>query len=229
MLSLILMAGAVVAQTGTEICRSGLTHMILVDARVQRELKLTEPQKVAVWDIRWSTSEKLGDLVRAMMKADKFPDYRKDVADVERINAEMVAALAGALDPGQLARFGQIRLQYLRDEALLDPEVQKSLKMDPGQVEKVLSTFVAYREGVARRTIESNKLPRPEQMRLVSQRMLEDIKAREEALKQMGAVLTHEQKAALETLKGPIFRPEGRNPIGSFKETVPIPRAVQDR
>ena len=30
-------------------------------------------------------------------------------------------------------------------------------------------------------------------------------------------------------LRGPSFRPEGRNPIGSFMEGVPIPRAVQDR
>ena len=93
----------------------------------------------------------------------------------------------------------------------------------------VVSTFVAYRERLTRRTIESNKLPPSEQMRRVSQGILETIKAREETLKQMGAVLTDEQKEALAKLRGPIFKPEGREPLGSFKEAAPIPRAVRER
>jgi hypothetical protein len=177
--------------------------------------------------MHWKITRRLGDLSREQNKRDEVPDYRKELKDESRINAEMVADLAKVLDCQQFARYEQIRVQYLREEALLDPALQKALKMDHGQVEKAVSLFVGYLERYAREALDSNKLPFPEQMRLAPRRMRENIERREETLRQMKALLSDEQQAALDAMKGPIFEPSGRERIGSVLEMVPMPESLK--
>jgi hypothetical protein len=130
MFPVVVMAALVVGQGGTETARTGMTYFVIVDARVQQELGLTEAQQVAVWDIRWKTSGRLGDFVREKMKRKKAPDPRKALKAEAEVNAAMLTRLAEVLDRRQLARYDQIRLQYLRDEVLLDRGVQKALKRE---------------------------------------------------------------------------------------------------
>jgi hypothetical protein len=229
MFPLVFMASLVVAQGGTETARTGMTYFVIVDGRVQEELGLTEAQKVAVWDIRWKTSYRLGDFARERMKRKKPPIWREALKADAEVNAAMITLLAEVLDRRQLERYDQIRLQYLRDEVLLDRAVQQALKMTPDQVEKVFSLFVDYLDENTRRLLASNKLPLAEQIREVPQRMREDIERREKTLKQMGEVLTEKQKAALAALRGLILKPTGRVPIGSSRAQVPIPEAVLRR
>jgi hypothetical protein len=206
------------ARAGTEIRRSGLDHMLINDVRVQRELKLTEAQCDAVYDLRWRTSELLGDIIRNHMRKRDARDRRKDAEAEARISAEHAASLARILSREQFARYEQIRLQYLREEALLEPAVQEAIKLDAGRAEKLASIFFGYLEGYDRSLAESQKLPRREQFRLASQRLLENMARRDAALKQMREVLTDEQRAAFEALKGPIFRVEGRDQLGSMSQ-----------
>jgi hypothetical protein len=225
----VFLAALIVAQGGTETSRSGLTCFVIGDGRVQQELGLTEEQKVAVWDIRWKANGLLGDRVRENMKRTEAPEYRKELEATARINAAMVAELAGVMDRGQFSRYEQIRIQFLRDEALLDAGVQKALKMDRDQVEKIVSLFVGYLEENTRRAQEFGKLPFSERMRAVPRIMREDIERREKTLKQMGATLSDKQRAALDALRGPIFKPAGRERVGSLREQAPMPEAVRRR
>jgi hypothetical protein len=229
MIPIAMMAVLAVAQGGTEIARTGLTSYVIVDARVQRELGLTEPQQVAVWDLRSKTDEQFGDLYRERKKREKVPNYRSLMEAEARLNATMLAELAQILDRRQFARYEQIRIQCLRDEALLDPGIQKAVKMDTGQVEKAVSIFVAYLEEYARRSRALAKLPLRDQMREVPRQMREDIELREKTLKELGSLLTDQQRATLDGLKGPIFKPPGRERIGALREQAPMPDAVRQR
>jgi hypothetical protein len=206
------------ARAGTEIRRSGLDHMLINDVRVQRELKLTEAQRDAVYDLRWRTSELLGDIIRDHMRKKDARDRRKDAEAEARINAEHAASLARILSREQFARYEQIQLQYLREEALLEPAVQKAIKLDAGRAEKLASIFFGYLEGYDRSLAESQKLPMRERFRLASQRLLENMARRDAAVKQMRELLTDEQWAVFEALKGPVFRVEGRDQLGSINQ-----------
>jgi hypothetical protein len=211
-------------RAGTEIRRSGLEHMLINDVRVQRELKLTEAQCDAVYDLRWRTSGLLGDIIREHMRKKDAVDRRKDEAGEARIASEHAASLAKILSREQFARYEQIRLQYLREEALLEPAVQKGIKLDAGRVEKLASIFYGYLDEYNRRAAESNKLPMREQLRLASKRLLENMAHRDAALKQMGELLTDEQRAAFQALKGPVFRVQGRDQLGSMSQQAFRPR-----
>jgi hypothetical protein len=125
MVTILIVVASSPVRAGTEIRRSGLDHWLINDVRVQRELKLTEAQCDAVYDLRWRTSELYGDIIRDHMRRNEAYDYRKNAPAEARIQAEHSAALARILTREQFARYEQIRLQYLREEALLEPAVQR--------------------------------------------------------------------------------------------------------
>jgi hypothetical protein len=201
------------AMTGTGL-RNGLVLFLIIDVRVQQELKLTEAQCEAAYGVWTRTNDVQGDLVRKLMRTGEIADIKKDEETLARINAEHSASVAKLLDREQFARYEQIRLQYLREEALLEPAVQKAIKLDAVRAEKLASIFFGHIEAVYERLLESQKLPEKEQFRLVSQRMLANMTGRDAALKQMRELLTDEQRAAFEALKGPVFRFEGREKVG---------------
>ncbi len=210
------------ARAGTEIQRTGLQSHLITDVRIQRELRLTEAQRDAVWDLSGRTSGLVGDIIRERIRKKEAPDRRKDAAAVARIMAEHSTALARILDRGQFARYEQIRLQYLREEALLDPAVQKAIKLDAGRAEQLTSIFLGYLEEYDRAGAEFQKRPMKEKRRLATKTLLENMARRDAALKRMRELLTDEQRAAFEALKGPIFRIEGREELGSaFEQAVP--------
>jgi hypothetical protein len=205
------------ARAGTEVCRSGLEHCLINDERVQRELKLTEAQRDAAWELRWRTSGLLNDILKKHIQKKAPLDQRQYRSVMVPIEAEHATALAKLLTREQFARYEQIRLQYLREEALLEPAVQKAIKLDSERAAKVVSIFLEYREGYDRRESDSLKLPRREQFRLVSKRIAEDVAHREAALKQMRELLTDGQRAPFQALNGPTFHVEGRESFSSMK------------
>src|SRR5262249_13013242 len=127
------------------------------------------------------------------------------------------AAVAKLLTREQFARYEQIRLQYLREEALLEPAVQTAIKLDAARAERLVSIFFGYLDGYDRRAGESAKLPMSEQLRLVPTMLAEDVAQREAALKRMRELLTDEQRAAFQAIKGPVFHVEGRDDLGRIK------------
>jgi hypothetical protein len=192
--------------------------MLITDVRVQRELKLSEAQCDAVYDIRWRTSGLLGDIIKDHMRKKDVVDRRKDAVAEARISSEHSAALAKVLSRQQFASYEQIRLQYLREEALLEPAVQKAVKLDSGRAERLASIFYGYLQAYDREREDSQKLPMREQLRLASLRLLENMSRRDAALKQMRELLTDDQRAAFQALKGPAFRVEGRDPLCSMAQ-----------
>jgi hypothetical protein len=151
-------------------------------------------------------------------------DRRKDAVAEARINADHSAALAKILSRQQLARYEQIRLQYLREEALLEHAVQRAIKLDARRAEKMASIFHGYLDGYDKQAAEANMLPMRERFRLASKTLLENMALRDAALKQMGELLTSEQRAVFEVLKGPVFRVEGRDQLGSMNHQAFRPR-----
>jgi hypothetical protein len=204
------------AMTGTGL-RNGLVLFLITDVRVQRELKLTEAQCESAYGVWIRTNDVQGDLVRKLMQTGEIADIKKDEETLARINAEHSASLAKLLDREQFARYEQIRLQYLREEALLEPAVQKAIKLDAARAEKLASIFFGFIEAVYQRLLESQKLSEKEQFRLLSQRMLANMTGRDTALKQMRELLTDEQRAAFEAMQGPVFRIGGREKVGDLR------------
>ena len=193
------------AMTGTGM-RNGLVLFLIVDVRVQRELKLTEAQCEVAYRVWTRTNDVQGAFARKLVRGDEPRDNEKDEETLARINAEHSASLAKVLDLEQFARYEQIRIQYLREEALLEPSVQKTIKLDAATAEKLASIYFAFVEACYERLEEAQKLPMMEQIRLASKRMLANMTGRDAALKQMRELLTDEQRAAFEALKGPVFR-----------------------
>ncbi len=217
------------ARAGTEIARSGRVCWLILDERVQRELKLTETQCEEVYSIAERSHESIVKIIKDHIAKKEGPDRKNDGEAEARINADHYSAVAKVLNREQFARYEQIRLQHLREEALLEPAVQKAIKLDNARATKLASIFREYLEFHDRLVATRNKLPLKESLRTASSSMLTYMKRRDESLKQMRELLTDEQRAAFEALKGPVFRIEGREQLGDLMRKVPMPKKLWDR
>jgi hypothetical protein len=217
------------AQAETGITRSGRVCWLIRDERVQRELKLTETQCEEAYSITERSHELIVKIIKDHMAKKEGPDRKNDGEAEARINADRYAALAKVLTREQFARYEQIRLQHLREEALLEPAVQKAIKLDDARAKKLASIFLEYLEFYDQLVVTRNKLPLKESLRTASSSILTYTKRRDESLKQMRELLTDEQHAAFEALKGPVFRIEGRAQLGDPMRQVPLPKKLRDR
>jgi hypothetical protein len=217
------------AEAGTEITRSGRVCWLILDERVQRELKLTEAQCDEVYPIAARSHELLAEIIRDHIAKKEGLDRKNDREAAARIHAIHFAALAKVLNREQFARYEQIRLQHLREEALLEPAVQKAIKLDDDRAKKLAAIFREYLEFYDQLVTRRNKLTMNEGMRTASQSMLEYMKRRDESLKQMRELLTDEQRAAFEALKGPRFRIDGREQLGDPMRVAPLPKKLRDQ
>ena len=132
----------------------------------------------------------------------------KKAQEVNAILAEEEGkALAELLNPGQLARFGQVDLQQRGASAWLDPKVARSLDLTAEQSEKLAQ--VLNRSMIRRREAQSNT-------RGDRRATLEKVQAiRKETDAQAVALLTPEQAATWNAMTG---EPLDLNP-------APVPRA----
>lgn len=193
-------------------------------ADVQKEIELTDDQKAKMKEI--------GEKAAAQMR-EQFSGFR-DLSQEERQkkfeemrtkaperDAELLKKVNEVLLPHQVQRLEELRVQSLGNRAISDPDVQKALGITDQQkaqldaIRKTIEdTFAKAREGMDNLS--------QEERRAKFQEMREKFtKVAEEAQTKAQAVLTADQKAKLETLKGKkadynlnTFGPGGRGPGG---------------
>jgi Spy/CpxP family protein refolding chaperone len=163
---------------------------LLNHGHVKEELKLT-PDQVAAF-------EKLKEETRTSLAADLSGAKTREEFDRAKVvlRARLHAAakdvhqrINAALRPEQLKRLTEISVQMRNLEALADPTIAKELGLTDEQLAKLAvisdearARLPARRTGVDRRTAAA--------------------KVRQEVIDQVNAVLTPDQKAAFEKLKG---------------------------
>jgi Spy/CpxP family protein refolding chaperone len=163
---------------------------LLNHGAVKDELKLT-PDQAAVF-------EKLKEETRTSLAADLSGAKTREEVDRARVvlRARLDAAakdvhqrISAALQPEQLKRLTEISVQMRNLEALADPTIAKELGLTDEQFARLAAIsdearakLPARRAGVDRRTARAQ--------------------ARQEVIDQVSAVLTPDQKAAFEKLKG---------------------------
>jgi tRNA A-37 threonylcarbamoyl transferase component Bud32 len=110
---------------------------LLDNAGVQKELGLTDEQKVKVTEVARKVAEwqvnATGDL------SDLSPEkLRQAVLEVgKKYIEETDKALVDVLEPEQMKRYKQIELQHRGIDAFPDPDIQKALKLTDGQKKKM--------------------------------------------------------------------------------------------
>jgi Spy/CpxP family protein refolding chaperone len=203
--------------------RGGGSMMLLGAEPVQKELKLTDDQKDKIDQLRQEMRDQIGrggggggfGNFRDMSDEERqkmFEDMRKRM---EERNAESEKKVAEILDAGQSKRLKEIGLWQRGGGALADETVAKELNLSDDQNEQVKT----IQEAIGERMQENfqNAQGDFEKLREENAKVMKD--AEEEYL----AVLTEEQKAKFEAMKGPkpdidfaaLMRP-GRGGFGGF-------------
>jgi beta-lactamase regulating signal transducer with metallopeptidase domain len=118
------------------------------ESTVQKELKLTAKQEKQLREI-------LGHYRRGIESMFQHPrgeppDPRVVEAGTREIQATTEKAILRLLQPRQLARMEQIKLQMDGPLAFLRPDVQRKLNMDPAQVELIVELVVQGREDLVK-------------------------------------------------------------------------------
>lgn len=164
---------------------------LIADPGVQKELKLTNPQlgriRVALARVMQAHREDLAKL--------------RDASLVERMQIMRVVgedsrkAIGGILDAKQMKRFKQILWQQGGVRVLLDPEVQKELKITEDQREKLREVA----QGALKQLQELFQGGNAQGAQEGVEKIRKDAQAKAEAL------LTDEQKKTLKEMKGEPF------------------------
>jgi Spy/CpxP family protein refolding chaperone len=154
---------------------------------VEKELKLTDEQKDKIKDI----NDQLSDDMR------KAFEDGGDREKIQEINASASAKLKEVLDEGQQKRLRGILVQVAGAAAVADPEIAKELNITEDQKRKLgevrRESMQAMREAFeGARDQEGGREAMQEKMD----------KLREDSNKKVMAVLTSDQQAQLEAMKG---------------------------
>lgn len=181
----------------------GSMVMLIQTPEVQQELKITEEQKTKLTALQADVQEKMqaafagmgpgqADDVSQEEREKRFAESRKKI-DEANIAAE--AKIDRLLQPEQLARMQQLKLQREGAAAIGKPEVAEQLKLTEEQKTKI--------KGLAEQGMGGFGPPRVNQ----------------QALTDAVALLTDEQKAKWRTIAGAEFKfPEMRGPGGPGHE-----------
>lgn len=175
--------------------------LLLHNESVQKDLQLTPEQIDKLKELGKTTVEggreqwaKLRDLSPEDRQA-KMKELRpKMQARGEEIKKKVEAILTTQ----QLARLKEIRLQADGPAALVNADVVKALNLTDEQKEKIKT----LRQQVADLRKEAGKLSREERQKKRAEMMEKMQKLREKVLADIVALLTPEQRAQLEKLKG---------------------------
>jgi predicted Ser/Thr protein kinase len=126
----------------------GLSHGLLNDQGVQKEIQLTPEQVVKVNHVGWKLEEEdrqrleeLSDLGKEAKDA-AFQEYLTESRE------ETFRALADVLKPEQLERYKQIDLQWLGFSAFLIPHVQATLRLNQEQKVKIKAIEDEFRREI---------------------------------------------------------------------------------
>src|SRR5262249_6157697 len=127
-----------------------------------------------------------------LAKLEQMPPKERSTK-IEVLIKDSQKAIAGVLDAKQLKRFQQIQWQLAGMGALLDPDLQKELKLSGEQKKKLDDIF----NDANKKADEMAKNREGSQEKF--QALFKDVE------KKANDVLTDEQKKSLKELKGPKF------------------------
>ncbi len=191
---------------------AGGKYGLLGNPAVQNELALSDAQKEKLRSIVQDYREALRPDGAAFQDLRDLPaeERREKMAQLARelnekrkkVDAEFAPKYGEVLEEVQLARLNQIHIQVLGLTALRDEEVAKELKLSQEQQDKLKSIaeeFAPSRDQAERR---DGPPPSAEEREARREQFAAEAEKRKEALLE---VLTAEQKAAFEKLKGDTF------------------------
>lgn len=173
---------------GMSIRNSGLP-LLRADAAV-KDLGLTDDQVASIKKIDEAATKQIGELRESLKNATQ--DERR--AKLTEVQQEVAKNIAGVLNDKQQARFQQLRLQMLGPAALSEKPVADALKLTAEQTTKIAEIADARRKA-NRAAIEAAGNDR----NAARPKITENVK---DAVAKMLAVLTPEQQAAFEKMKG---------------------------
>lgn len=181
--------------------RGGNPAMLLGAEQLQKELKITEEQKGKIKEIL-EESMKRGREGFANFRDMTDEERTKAFAEMQKRGEEVRKKLVEVLTTEQAQRFRGITLQLAGTSALTQPEIAQELKLSDEQV-KQLKT-ISEETNKKRRELFSGGRGASEEERAKSREKMTQLQkdADEEAL----AVLTADQRAAMEKLKGAEFK-----------------------
>lgn len=175
--------------------------MLLSNAGVQDELKLTDDQKSKVNDLAEKAREKARDAFQGL-------EGQERMAKVRELNADTMKSAAEILKPEQVARLKGIQYQAQGVGAFQDEELQKALKLTDDQKSEMAS--------IARESMEKARDARESAGDDREAAMAKMREIRKDALAKAESKLNAEQKAEFAKLLGAPYevRFEGRGPGG---------------
>jgi hypothetical protein len=167
---------------------AGLEH-------VQRELKLTEDQVAKVTEIN---EELRADRFEIMQGSQE--DSRAKVEKIKELTKAATAKVDDTLDDAQKKRLQEISIQVNGAPSLANPDIAKALGITEDQRKRMAEVRAAFMQSMDDLGETVSNLTQEEiQAKLVE--------AREEVHKKLLAVLSDEQQAAFEKMKGAPFNP----------------------
>lgn len=187
---------------------SGIADLVL-NARVQKELKLTDDQTKSIRQAQEKLQKQFADKVEAIFKPrDREKADPKDAAEIsKKVNSELRKAIETALEPGQLKRLGQIELQQQGLRALENKEVALALKLTVEQKGRV-KALIEDLESKLRKTMPSLGTfgrDRAGLAKAVEKAKEEQVKLFREAVDMIPSLLTPDQRKTWEDLTGERF------------------------
>ena len=162
----------------------------LDNEKVQKELELTDEQKTKVAQAVKESSAAMGNNIPRLARQNLGPGemQAKMLESMKKSQDQFLAKIGKILLPKQLERLKQIYLQAEDSKALMNPDVIKALKITGEQQAKIKS-IIDEAENKIREEIASSGM----------------IKSPKDLNRKLLDVLTAEQRAEFENLKGAKF------------------------
>jgi Spy/CpxP family protein refolding chaperone len=182
--------------------------MLIGRKDVQKDLKLTPDQLTKIEAARTAQQEEMRAAMEAMRSGGGgggFEGMREAFEKMQTANRKKMEEI---LTKEQVLRLRQINLQIMGGRALMVPEYQKELGLTTEQIDKLqaLQQQMMQANQALMERVRSGEMTREE----VQSRMQKNGEVfNAEALK----ILTPEQSAKLETMKGPKFTLDPNEPL----------------
>jgi methyl-accepting chemotaxis protein len=180
---------------------SGQYGRLLNMPAVQKELELVDDQKTKIGEANQTMRESMQEVFSGMQppSPDMTPEERQKSMDeiqkkMQPVQEKYQKAVEGILLPNQAKRLKEIALQVAGTSALSDKKVQDDLKLSAEQATKIKTINEDMGKKIQAMFAEANgdfQSLRPKMQEL-----------RQDTEKQITGVLTDEQKASLEKMKG---------------------------
>ncbi len=175
------------AQRGPGFMGGGMPGLFMLSNEgVQKDLKLSDDQKESITKLQNKAREDFSSL-QGLSQEERQPK-------MQALRKEQEEKIAGILNDKQNARLKEIAIQQAGAMALANKEVAESLKLTDDQVNKIKELTDSFRQD-ARAAFQSAAGDRDAAREAMT-------KLRKQSNEKIMAVLTADQKAAFEKMKG---------------------------